>query len=76
MAETITDPAAPLVLVPAQAGRAIRVSIKTLANWRVRGCGPAFVKIGHRVGYRPQDLERFIEQNVRRSTSEGKAQSA
>ncbi len=70
MAENIPSPAAPLVFVPAAAARALCVTVKTLANWRVRGYGPAFVKVGHRVAYRPQDLQRFIEQNVRRSTSE------
>ena len=28
-----------------------QVSTRTLANWRVQGVGPAFVKIGNRVLY-------------------------
>ena len=75
MTKFIQQATAPLVLVPDEAARALCVTVKTLANWRVRGYGPAFVKVGHRVAYRPQDLGQFIEQNVRRSTSEAKPKS-
>ena len=33
-----------------------RVSIKTLANWRSKGDGPAFTKVGGRVFYRLPDV--------------------
>lgn len=41
----------------------------TLEIWRVQGRGPQFVKIGRRVFYRLQDLDRFIEDAIRQSTS-------
>lgn len=44
------------------------VSTGTLAQWRVRGYGPAFVKVGHFVRYSPQAIERFIADNSRQST--------
>ena len=31
----------------------------TLANWRVRGTGPAFSKVGARVVYRLADVEEY-----------------
>ncbi len=62
-----------LLLRPPETADLLHVSLKTLATWRLRGFGPAFIKVGHRIAYRPQDLQQFIEQNVRRSTSEGKA---
>lgn len=42
---------------------------KTLANWRWRGVGPKFVKIGHQVRYRPEDLKAFLESRIFASTS-------
>lgn len=42
----------------------------TLANWRVQGKGPAFVRVGGKICYRDQDIDAFIEGGVCRSTSE------
>ena len=42
---------------------------KTLANWRGQGKGPRFVKVGHRIRYRPEDIQAFIESRVYTSTS-------
>ena len=33
----------------------------TLAHWRSEGRGPAFVKLGMRVGYRGSDLNEWIK---------------
>lgn len=33
---------------------------KTLSDWRSRGIGPAFVKIGRHVRYRPTDVEKWL----------------
>lgn len=35
------------------------MSSGTLANWRSLGCGPVFVKVGGKVVYRREDIERF-----------------
>jgi hypothetical protein len=43
---------------------------KTLEAWRTRGGGPPFVRVGRLAKYRGSDLHAWIEQNVRRSTSE------
>ena len=32
----------------------------TLAHWRSEGRGPAFIKIGWRVGYRGADLNNWL----------------
>jgi hypothetical protein len=47
----------------------------TLANWRVQGRGPAFVRVGGKICYRDEDIEAFIEGGVCRSTAE-KAEAA
>ena len=45
----------------------------TLANWRVLGKGPAFVRVGGKICYRDEDITAFIERGVCRSTSETEA---
>jgi predicted DNA-binding transcriptional regulator AlpA len=42
----------------------------TLANWRVQGKGPAFVKIGSKVVYPDENIDAFITSGHRRATSE------
>lgn len=49
----------------------IRVSTSTLNKWRVAGQrGPRFIKCGASVRYRKSDVEAFLSENARRSTSE------
>ena len=38
-------------------------SPKTLAHWRYQRIGPAYSKVGKRILYRGQDLNRFIDSN-------------
>ena len=46
------------------------VKAKTMEAWRSRGGGPAFVRVGRLVRYRPADVESWIRSRVRRSTSD------
>jgi excisionase family DNA binding protein len=48
------------LLTPAEVAERLRVSTRTLEFWRHQGRGPAFVRLGKRVRYRPEDLEQFI----------------
>jgi hypothetical protein len=48
----------------------LRLAEGTLANWRVKGKGPAFVRVGGKICYRDEDIEAFISDGSRRSTSE------
>jgi predicted site-specific integrase-resolvase len=56
-----------------EAALSLRLAEGTLANWRVQGRGPAFVRIGGKVCYRDEDIEAFIAGGSRRSTSETEA---
>ncbi len=38
------------------------VSVRTLQDWRVRGIGPAYAKLGKRVAYDVSDLDAFVAQ--------------
>lgn len=47
----------------------LRLSKKTLQNWRVSGRGPAFVKIGRCVRYRVDVLVAYISRHEMQSTT-------
>ncbi|MEZ5748706.1 MAG: helix-turn-helix domain-containing protein [Caenibius sp.] len=46
------------------------ISVSSLQKMRVRGGGPPYAKVGNRVRYRIVDLEAFMAERVRNSTSE------
>jgi predicted DNA-binding transcriptional regulator AlpA len=48
----------------------LHLSMKTLRNWRVRGEGPKFLKIGRLVRYRLSDVLAWEEASLRSSTSD------
>jgi len=42
----------------------------TLEQWRSRGGGPFFYKMGHRCFYRREDLDAYAHSRRRRSTAD------
>lgn len=56
-------------LLPQEAADRLRISIGTLANWRVTGEGPRFIKFGRRVLYPVREIEAFEESCLRKSTA-------
>ena len=58
------------VLRTADAAKHLGLSASTLNKWRVDGRGPRFVKLGRSVCYRPVDLDAWLAEQVRSSTSE------
>ncbi|MFC3816627.1 helix-turn-helix transcriptional regulator [Lysobacter sp. GCM10012299] len=42
-----------------EAADRLGLSPRTLQDWRRRSCGPAFLKLGKRVAYRPTDLDEY-----------------
>ena len=46
------------------------IKTNTLEKMRMSGAGPTFLKIGRKVLYRQQDLDAFLEANLRQSTSD------
>ena len=64
----IPDPQS--LLTEQQAAIYLGLSPRTLQNWRVRGIGPAFMKIGRLVRYRRQDVADWAGAQLRQSTSE------
>ena len=61
---------APL-LTEIQAAEILQLTPRALQAWRYQGRGPRFVKISARaVRYRLDDVEAWIENRLRRSTSD------
>ncbi|MAM36938.1 MAG: DNA-binding protein [Erythrobacter sp.] len=58
------------LLTTDQAAPYAGVAAKTLQNWRVLGQGPAFLKIGTKVKYDPNDIDTWLAACRRHSTSE------
>ena len=53
-----------------EAARRMGLSRKTLERMRLEGTGPCFVKLGRRVLYTGEELDRWAEENTFRSTAE------
>jgi excisionase family DNA binding protein len=51
---------APL-LTTADVAQLLDVNERTLGFWRYAGKGPAYLKVGRRVRYRPADVEAYLE---------------
>jgi predicted DNA-binding transcriptional regulator AlpA len=62
------------VYTPDETAEILRAgSSRTLERWRTTGTGPAFVKIGRRVGYRQSAINAYLQQQTRRHTAEKKS---
>ncbi|MCH7666868.1 MAG: helix-turn-helix domain-containing protein [Acidobacteria bacterium] len=48
----------------------VRLSPATLETYRIRGGGPVFVKLGARVVYQREDLDAWLAERKRTSTSD------
>lgn len=59
-----------MLLTQAETAELLRLSERTLERWRVVGSGPVFCKLGKRVLYRRDDLEKWIASHLCASTSE------
>jgi len=53
------------LLTVAEAAGVLRLSVKTLANWRSRGVGPKFCRLGARVLYTRAALGEYVAANMR-----------
>jgi len=58
------------ILTTEESAKYLRLRKNTLEQWRLKGFGPAFVKLGRRVVYRREALEKFMAERERRSTSD------
>lgn len=60
------------LLTNAEAAERLGVSPRTLEDWRLRGGGPVYRKLGRRlVRYSPDDLDAFVGEGARTNTGGG-----
>lgn len=62
------------LLTSALAAVILGVKTNTLDGWRVRGCGPKFIKLGHSRGaavrYKQADIEAWLASQTATSTTD------
>lgn len=58
------------LITPAELAERMRVSVAHLANWRYRGAGPKFVKMGKLVRHQESAVEEWLRGNTRQQTEE------
>lgn len=51
-------------LTPEETADRLRMNVRTLANWRIKGYGPKFIKNGSRVLYPVNEVEKWEEQQT------------
>ena len=56
-------------LTPKETAERLRTGVATLANWRVQGAGPRFIKLGRKVLYPLVEIEAYEQRQLRESTS-------
>ena len=61
------------LLLPCEVADLLRVEIETLEVWRRKGVGPAYIKLGRDVRYRPSDVLLYVEGRLCLSTWESGA---
>ena len=58
------------LLSPDDLAADLKVSPRTLAKWRCNGRGPQYIRLGHAVRYRQQDVYAWLEAKVSRNSAE------
>lgn len=53
-----------------EAGRYLGISPRTLEAWRIRGGGPPYHTLGRAVVYDTRELDAFLAERMRTSTSD------
>lgn len=49
------------LLTPKEAAEFVGVTGQTLKNWRLKGVGPAYVKVGRNIFYSQKRLEEYLD---------------
>jgi predicted DNA-binding transcriptional regulator AlpA len=58
------------LLTPREAARLLKVSVSWLAKARMRGDGPAYIKVGRSIRYTEIALQQWLKAHQHLSTSE------
>lgn len=55
---------------PATLAERLGCTERTLSEWRVRGAGPDYVRVGRGVRYTPDAVDRWLRSQVHTSTAD------
>ena len=58
------------LVTPSQLADRIGIKETTLANWRVIGRGPRFIRVGRAIRYRIEEVEAWLDRRTADSTSD------
>jgi predicted DNA-binding transcriptional regulator AlpA len=58
------------IMLPLETARYTRVAVSTLAKLRCWGGGPAYLKLGRKIGYQRADVDEWLASRRARSTSD------
>lgn len=58
------------LISPLELARDLGTTERTLSEWRIRGTGPAFIRVGRSVRYRPEAVDAWLLAQEHSSTSE------
>lgn len=61
---------------PGELAQLTRLSPSTLANWRSRGLGPKFIRLGGAVRYWKSDVEHWLEEHKVQTRADERGQAA
>lgn len=53
------------LLTPEDVSAYLVIPVKTLADWRTKRTGPAFMRMGVHVRYRQSDIDEYVEKLAR-----------
>lgn len=59
----------PILLAPDQVAEFLGVTKATLADWRCKGMGPAYVKVGRLIRYPQSPLDEWLEARTQQAAS-------
>ena len=72
MTQPATQTGTPVKLMtPRELAEFLQVDPERLYEWRRKGDGPRFVKLGRDVRYRRADVHAWLEANLRSTTKDG-----
>lgn len=75
MQETVLEPANTdlrglELLTTSRVSELTGIPARTFTNYRTRGGGPRFLRVGRRVYYRPADIAAWLAEQARESTTD------
>jgi predicted DNA-binding transcriptional regulator AlpA len=67
MGAAMTRRAADPLVPPPELATELGVPVKTLAEWRSRGLGPSYVRVGRHVRYRREAINLWLDAQTHRT---------